>query len=618
MSRRSKVGAFHSDLHVVGGTHHTNVNGENAVTDTSPEAALPAGAIEWEDPSSLPVDDVRDLFLTLSKALRSYQLYDRNNPVYRRFVGNLVEAFQRVWEGRDELQVLVEEDRLLWMGEEIYRDENRSGSLTFLLFRDGLRDLTFRRGIEGEELEELLDVLHRVRSVRQDADDLVTLLWDMDLDHLRYTAVDLLPESSFLGALPEGDLEDIDVRAILEEELGDDAPYDPEAAEAATSATILDQVRSIRTEDFNPAVYALDEAERAYLEDLFVKEVRRNPRLPVIHALFDRLEDEPKSDEREKEILAALAQLLPTFMGQGLLTDAARLVGELERVRSRANLLSPGGAKTVEEILEEFSSADSIRELIRAIESGSVEVDEGELALLLRHLRPSALGPLLAKAEEVSDDRARESIRAALRALANGQEDRVLHFLGHSDPGVVAGAVRLLGALRYRPATDRLVALLDQGPVRVRLAVLEAARRIPTTPLAEALVRTLDDENRDLRIGAARVIAEIRFMPASPYLEGILKSREMRETNVSEQLAFFSAYADLTGQEGVALLDRILHYRSFLGRREPGDLRACAAIALGRIRSPGAVTSLERARDDHDPVVRSAVRRALSEGSNRG
>ena len=92
-------------------------------------------ALDWADPSELPIEEVRDVFLTLSKALRAYQLYDPNNPVYKRFVANLHESLDRVWGLRDRLQILVEEDRLTWMGEEVYKNLTRADSLAFLIYR---------------------------------------------------------------------------------------------------------------------------------------------------------------------------------------------------------------------------------------------------------------------------------------------------------------------------------------------------------------------------------------------------------------------------------------------------------------------------------------------------
>ncbi len=66
------------------------------------------GGIVWED--DLPVDEVRQLFVTLGKAFRAYQLYDENNPVRHRFLDGLRTEFQGMWEAVDRIVVSVDED----------------------------------------------------------------------------------------------------------------------------------------------------------------------------------------------------------------------------------------------------------------------------------------------------------------------------------------------------------------------------------------------------------------------------------------------------------------------------------------------------------------------------
>ena len=67
----------------------------------------------------------------------------------------------------------------------------------------------------------------------------------------------------------------------------------------------------------------------------------------------------------------------------------------------------------------------------------------------------------------------------------------------------------------------------------------------------------------------------------------------------------------LCGDAGIALLDGMLNGKSMFGRREDAELRACAAVALGRIGSAEARASLQRAATEKDVVVRNAVGRAL-------
>jgi HEAT repeat protein len=66
----------------------------------------------------------------------------------------------------------------------------------------------------------------------------------------------------------------------------------------------------------------------------------------------------------------------------------------------------------------------------------------------------------------------------------------------------------------------------------------------------------------------------------------------------------------------VAHLDTILNGKGFLGRREDAEIRACAAVALGRVASPKALDSLRKASSEKDIVVRNAVTRALRGGAS--
>ena len=83
--------------------------------------------------ATLPVEQIREFFVILGKALRASQLYDENNPVYQRFTQALATAFRQLWDELEELNVVVEEHRLLVEDEVVYENETRSESLAFLL-----------------------------------------------------------------------------------------------------------------------------------------------------------------------------------------------------------------------------------------------------------------------------------------------------------------------------------------------------------------------------------------------------------------------------------------------------------------------------------------------------
>jgi HEAT repeat protein len=98
-------------------------------------------------------------------------------------------------------------------------------------------------------------------------------------------------------------------------------------------------------------------------------------------------------------------------------------------------------------------------------------------------------------------------------------------------------------------------------------------------------------------------------------LDSIVKGRAIRDTDLTEKMAVFEAYGALCGDEGVSTLDSLLHGKNLFGRREDPELRACAAVALGRINTPRAQESLRRAANEKDVIVRNAANRALRGGS---
>jgi hypothetical protein len=568
-----------------------------------------ATALDWEDPTSLPVAEVEEFFQTLAKALRAYQLYDRNNPVYHRFLNNLRQAMGRLWEGQERLPLLVEEDRITWQGEQVYHNPNRSESLSFLLFRDGVRELTLKKGMEQEELEGFLEVLHRARHARGDADDLVTLLWDQDFRFLEYGVMDFLAEGVVVPERGDGGLGD--PRTILEQEgVGlDEGEAEGKADQSMVRERTQEVEPAFRVQDFNPALYALDPADREYLDAELRLEMERDLRIPVLNALFDRLEENARPD-RQEEITEILRSLLPGFLSQGELDGASRVLEELESLRARG-LLSDAARERADQILDELASGESVRELVRALEDGSVSTDANELAGLLRHLRAPALAPLLAATEETGHPIIRRLLQDAIRKIAASNPQGVLRLLEDSDPAVAAGAVRLLEGMGLSEAAGSLARLLDRGPLRVQLAVVEVAGEIPSSALAGALERSLTHEDRDLRVGAARALGRTRYAPAAERLQEILKGKGLRSADVTEKVVFFEAYARLAAERGIPFLDRLLNGKGILGFREPPEIRAAAARALGVVGTDAAYDSLERARDEQDPVVRSAVNRSL-------
>ena len=59
-----------------------------------------------------------------------------------------------------------------------------------LLFSDGLRQITFQKGITFDEISDFIDILRFApKSEMSDTDDIVTLLWEKNIKNMGYAAV---------------------------------------------------------------------------------------------------------------------------------------------------------------------------------------------------------------------------------------------------------------------------------------------------------------------------------------------------------------------------------------------------------------------------------------------
>jgi HEAT repeat protein len=87
----------------------------------------------------------------------------------------------------------------------------------------------------------------------------------------------------------------------------------------------------------------------------------------------------------------------------------------------------------------------------------------------------------------------------------------------------------------------------------------------------------------------------------------------LKEADLTEKMAFFEAYAAIAGTNALKPLSALLLERGLLRMKESPETRACAAMALGRLKTAEAREVLQRAAEDKELVVRNAVNRALRE-----
>ncbi len=576
-----------------------------------------------DEPAPPPFDPaiVDGVLRQLDKTLRAHLLYEgnRSNPTYGKALDAARAAFAPLWAETDELTLQVEDSQFLFSGVPVHvQEEKASDSLPWTLYKDGIREVTWTAGFEKAELERFLDVIPRARKGQAADDDLITMLWEQEFDHLSYKNVELamdavpIDPSAAPGRWPvaPGEVVADPAQAVADaraDEEGDGAPGGGGATEDRKPSGIA------RMEDFDSALYFLEENEVRYLKDQLELEYATDLRRLVFDALLDIFELQVDPLVR-REVVGHIESLTLHLLAGRQFANVAYLLRETGAVLERAREVQPETRDRLRNIADRLSDPAALSQLLQAMDESDSLPPRTELEELFIQLRPVALGTVFAWLSQTQNSRLRPLLEAAADRLAASNTGEVVRLIASDDPSVAMEAVRRAGALRTAAAVGALGKVLGEPARDLRVAAVTALVDIGTAGAMQALEKAIEDSERDVRIAAIRALAARAHRPALARVTNAVKSKEIRDADRTERLAMFELYGILCGDGGIPLLDELLNPKGGLfSRKEDPELRACAAVALGKIGTPRARETLQKSAAEKDVVVRSAVARALRE-----
>ncbi|HEV2749262.1 MAG TPA: HEAT repeat domain-containing protein [Gemmatimonadales bacterium] len=533
----------------------------------------------------------------LSKGIRATQLYLPNNPVYQRAVDNIRGAFRQIWQATDDLVFDVGETELRWEDNVVYNQEQRNESIAWTLYKDGVRSLAFKPGVEEKEIVRFLGVLQQARNLQADApDDLLTLLWSEDFQLIAYTFRELATENA--APIEAGETITSAPPSQLRHQVEEEAPPKREGL--------------VSIDDFDTTLYFLEDNEIDYLKKDVEREYSQDLRRSVLSMLFDLLELQTYGTVRA-ELISIVENFIPYLLGAGDFRSVAFILRETRAVLQRARELIPEHRQTLEVLPSRLSQSDSLSQLLQALDEATVHPTEEELSELFQELRPEALATLMVWIGKMHEPYVRDLVQGAAARLAQANTAEVLKALASPDPAAQLEMVKLSGRLRLTGAPDGMEPLLGSEDRGLKLAVVEALTAIASPSAMRLLEKAVDDSDRDVRIAAVRFLASRGYRNAAARVESMVSGAKIKNADLTEKMVFFEAYGSLVGAKGIPTLAKMLSAKSLLGKREDPETRACAAMALGKIRTPEARAVLERAAQDKEPLVKNAVSRALRE-----
>jgi len=388
---------------------------------------------------------------------------------------------------------------------------------------------------------------------------------------------------------------------------------------ATSAAQVQQQVREeapprqagiVDLEDFDSTLYFLDENEIAIVAEQLRQEYSRDARASALAALYDIFETESERAIRD-EIIGILETLLPNLLNAGEFRAVAAVMRDVRALVQKAPHLSTELRDRLLAFEAKLSEPEIVRQLMVSLDGGAAPAGDEDVTEVLRELHPAALGAIVTWLPTLGNAHVRQLLEQAADRIAASSPAEVLKLL--RDPGntAVKEVVEMCGRLKLQGAVPGLSETVRSPDAAVRLASVLALAEVASPGALTAMELALDDDDRAVRLAAVRAMGARGIRNALKRIEPVILGKSERELDLTEKMAFFEAYGAIAGPTAIATLQSMLLTRGLLGYKAGAETRACAAVALGRIRTPEARAVLQKVADDKDLVVRQAVSRAL-------
>ncbi|UCF78028.1 MAG: HEAT repeat domain-containing protein [Candidatus Eiseniibacteriota bacterium] len=526
---------------------------------------------------------VCEIATSLARTYKSRQLYAANNPVRRTCLETAMLNLSDFLKENDTLTFSVNETQLIYHERAVYANPDRRESFVFRLYRDGIRSISFHAGIDEEELEEFVEALTQVSPEAGEGDtDVVTQIWERDLVHITYLAVD--------DCLDLDD-EEFEFPTDTPSTRGEHSISTATGEERIGIATMVDTPLT-REEKQSVANVSLSEKDLEEIGHQVLLEEQQKPREKVTEIFLEILLGRSDVDVKT-DVARGLGILCGDLLEEGNPVRAAEILRAIKKLLGKEGK----SCEELERVAISFLEMRAYERELSRVEPRLEQADVRELEQYegyLRELLPGAVGQLCAILGRARSRTAREMLCRVLSVLARDNLKALAQMLDDPRWYLVRNLVVVLRLMKDRRALPYLEGLLSHEEARVRVEVVQCLAEIGGTEAVTLMARCLRDRDEAIRIMAARKLGRLGGEQAASSLAACIREGSFAKRSLDEKREYFDALGRSCSDEYIPFLEGVLKKRSFLHAAEIDEMRRCAAMALARMGTERATRLLEQ------------------------
>ncbi|NOZ86767.1 MAG: HEAT repeat domain-containing protein [Deltaproteobacteria bacterium] len=572
-----------------------------------------------------------EVFRSLERTLKIRRLYSPTNQAYKTAIDHLAERLGQYLQEFDILSVRVTAKGIkLGRDIPIYENDDKESSVSFQLYKDGIRRISFSLGLDREEMVRFIGVLELDREGRTAFDDdLVTLLWKGNFENISYRVVDPVLDEEV-----EDELDDGTTVGGLAGRGGD--------AIKSLRGEVKEFVRKVSSSLIDRADLGKDSIgggeDRGYQDDVpIASEERIQSNLPVIARLdsqeIERLKKEVSSNKNVGTLdkFVDILLLLLSKEGDSLENnEAGQIVWALmtgyfnggyfatlnvliERLKSLDGKVSPGLWEEVKSKIEALGE-EALLSKLPDIFSRGYQGGTESLGTFLKNLGPNSTKPLQSLLARLKgDSKHRQLVLEALIAGEDREISEIARGLLDVDQDIALATISVLKARKDRASIHYLPSAMKHADSMVRIGAIDALRRFSDPRATVAMLRGLEDYDGQVRLFTLNALKGRKDPRVSTRVSQVIDSKGFMERSIWEQQHYFELLIENRGPVAFGILKEKLTKKKLFGGKNRERVRIAAAKALAELPLPSTVELLKHVKEKESGDLARACEESLME-----
>lgn len=156
------------------------------------------------------IEDITLILRDWLKVIKVVSMYPEDNPLPQSLKRSFAEKLAEIIDEYGDISIVVQKDSLLFDNQVVFRDSSKEESLAGIFFQTGITKFVFKRGLDVDEIYDLLDIFKEYLNSSQKNKDLVAMIWEVGFEHFGFNTVEDVILSEYSGNIDLDNFADID------------------------------------------------------------------------------------------------------------------------------------------------------------------------------------------------------------------------------------------------------------------------------------------------------------------------------------------------------------------------------------------------------------------------